>query len=377
MVVLHGAPVKETAMSWSVRKSVFRTSKTLAAILLFLSGFLLLSACNRRDRTAGGGLSPNGAADCTCRSDGKALTRRFVEVNLPRYRRAMELALGFFDSLHLDPLALRQQGMKGRKKLVELLDAYVAVHRHSTGKRKVEVAERFRRAAAVMDKPEYHDMATVDDEQFKQDATTYLRACYLLDKMGLDTKAYLAEIRKLLPRLEAHFKDRGPHQRMAFRFYYQHFKQELPESLRDPFKDTITRRRLTPYFLTLNEVYDLTHEVFVPYDYGGNLHPDFFDAGDRVYLRRALEVLATFFLSTRNADLLGEILASLRYLGEDDLAVYRDGIDYLLTSQRPNGSFGSYEILRAKRGDRVDVDLYLHTTSVAMDILPLAFEGPR
>ena len=311
-----------------------------------------------------------------CRRPGHKRTAAFLVKNRARYETVIKKVEGYFDTFSIDPLALRKQGIKGRKKLVELLDAYVALHRYAKGSRRALMLERFRKAAASTGRADYHDMGTVGDRQFKQDATSYLRACYLMEKMGLDISAYKTQIRKIKPRLDAHMRIRGPHQRMVFKYYYQQFGMALPPELQQPFKDTLTSRRKNPYLLSLNQTYDLTHEVFVPYDYGGKLDSSFFSVADRAYLRRALEITATIFLRTRNVDIVGEILASLRFLGETDIPVYRDGLAFLLGSQRANGSFGSYEHLRARRGQRLELDLYLHTTSVAMDILPLAFEGP-
>jgi hypothetical protein len=289
----------------------------------------------------------------------------------------VERTLRYLNTFSIDPVALRQQGTKGRKKLVELMDALVSIHRYASGQRKVDLAKRFREVARVTGRPEYHDMSRVSDEQFHQDATSYLRACYLMDKMGLRTTSYREEIRRIKARLDDHLKRRGPHQRMAFAHYYRHLGWDVPPLLTRAFgQGSVTRRRLDPYQFSLHRAYQLTHEVFVPCDYGGDLKPTLFNAGDRRYLRRALEIQATLQIGRRNVDLLGELLASLRYLGDHDLPVYREGLRFLLASQRANGSFGDYERMREKRGDKLELDLYLHTTSVVMDILPLAFEGP-
>jgi hypothetical protein len=288
----------------------------------------------------------------------------------------MERATAYLGTFTIDPVALRQQGVKGLKKLVELFDAYVALHRRAKGARRSALEKRFREVAAVTGRPEYHDMATVSDEQFHQDATSYLRACYLMDQMGLDTAAYRRDIEKVRPRLDAHLASRGPNQRMAFAFYYRTFKLAEPAILRVPSADAVIARRLSPYRMTLKEVYDLTHEVFVPFDYGGNLAVNPFTSDEREYLLRTLEILTTVYLHQRDIDIVGELLACLRYLGDTDLAAYREGLDALLSSQRENGSFGDYERYRARRGALLELDLYLHTTSVALDILPAAFD-PR
>jgi len=312
----------------------------------------------------------------TCRAEGVRLTRQFLQHHHGRYVQARKRALAYLDRLTVDPVALRQQGIKGKKKLVELLDAYVAASRRADAKERQQLLQRFQRAAAVTAPPAYHDMATVEDKQFRQDATSYLRACYLMEKMGLNARAYRTEIQKIRLRLDAHLGQRGSHQRMAFSWYYRHFGFPLPPALRDPLSASIVAHRLNPYRLTISQGYDLTHEVFVPFDYGGKLQTEQFSAADRAYLRRALEIQATVQIARRNVDLLGELLMCLRLLGDTDLAVYRDGLAFVLSSQRPSGAFGNYERLRAKRGDLLEVELYLHTTSVAMDILPLAFDGP-
>jgi hypothetical protein len=311
------------------------------------------------------------------RAAGRAETERFLAANLDRYRQAVARATAYLDSFTIDPVELRRRGIKGKKKLVELLDAYVSLHRYAKGARRASLWSRFERAVEVTYRPAYHDLGSAPDLQFKQDITSYLRACYLMEKMRLGTRLYRSEIARIKPRLDKHLPRRGPHQRMVFGVYYRHLGYPLPAALRDPFLDTVTARRVPPDQLTLDQVYDLTHEVFVPYDYGANLAPRYFTDEDRRYLRTALDAMARRHAGDRNVDILGEILACQRYLGDTDLPSYRNGLEVLLAGQRPNGSFGDYERRRPWRGALLELDLYLHTTSVAMDILPLAFEGPR
>ena len=308
-----------------------------------------------------------------CRERGFARTAAFIAKNDKRHKQMIQKALAYLDRLVIDPVALRKEGIKGRKKLVELLDAYVAIHRHAAPEEKATLVARFKRAAMVTNAPGYHDMLTVSDMQFKQDATSYLRACYLMDKMGQPSGTYRGHINAIKARLDGHMSKRGWHQRMSFKHYYQHFNMATPKELQDPFSNTLISRRANPYLLRLGQAYDLTHEVFVPHDYGGKLQTDQFSRDDRVYLRRALEVLATVWIARKDVDLVGELLACIRYTGNHDLQVYRDGLSLILASQQPSGAFGDYEKLRPQRGDDVDLALYLHTTSVVMDILPLAF----
>jgi len=317
---------------------------------------------------------PSGAALVQAfRRDGLRRTADLVRKNRGRYVKARDRALDYLDRLAVDPVALRAEGLKGKKKLVELLDAYVALHRHVRGPLRERIAERFRRAAAVTSRPEYHDLGTADERQLHQDATSYLRALYLMDRMGLDTRSYRREVRKIKARLDRHIASRGSHQRMAFAWYYRHLGLQLPSSL-DPSARSLIASRPNPYLLDRARAYQLTHEIFVPFDFGGKLDAHPFDARTRAYLRHAVAVLTTVFMARRDVDLVGELLTCMRYLGDHDQRVFRDGLHFLLSSQRPSGAFGNYERLRPKLGDRVEVGLYLHTTSVAMDILPLAFE---
>jgi len=340
-------------------------------IVLSLLGATLLDGAGCRETPKG-----KTASTQSCRVEGRRRTERFIRKHKPRYLRARDRAIAYLGTFSIDPIALRKQGVKGKKKLVELLDAYVALHRHADQSAKGRLRARFRQAVAVTSRPDYHDLATADEGQLRQDATSYLRACYLMEKMDLDTAGYRKQIRAIKARLDAHMPGRGSHQRMVFRWYYDHFGLEVPPVLEDPTRGSVLRRRPNPYLLTVRQAYQLTHEVFVPFDYGGRLETNAFDAKERAYLRRALEVQTTIQIGRRNADLVGELLACIRFLGHTDLTVYRDGLSFVLSSQRPNGAFGDYEKLRPSRGDQLELGLYLHTTSVVMDILPLAFEGP-
>ena len=294
-------------------------------------------------------------ADDPCRRRGYARTANFIDKYRARQREQLQKAVAYLDRFIIDPVALRKEGIKGRKKLVEQLDAYTALHRHAAPEEKPGLLTRFKRAAQVTSNAAFHDMLTVSDKQFKQDATSYLRACYLMEKMGLSTATYRGHIQRIKERLDAHMAKRGWHQRMAFKHYYQHFGLPLPRELQDPFKNTLISRRANPYLLGMGQVYDLTHEIFVPHDYGGTLTTDRFSKGDKEYIRRALEVTTTVWIAQKNVDLVGELLACLRYTGNHDVQVYRDGLSLILASQRPDGAFGDHEQHRKEWGDRLDL----------------------
>src|SRR6266446_5234079 len=54
---------------------------------------------------------------------------RFLATNRPAYLEAMRRARAWLDALHVDPLELRGKGIKGKKKLVEQLEAYYRLWR--------------------------------------------------------------------------------------------------------------------------------------------------------------------------------------------------------------------------------------------------------
>lgn len=338
---------------------------------LLAAGFSgsLLAACR------GGGCGRD-SGECFCPSSeaGRLATREYLSRNIPRYEKAIGLARSWLDGLTVDPLKLRAAGIKGKKKLVEMLDVYLRLHAIVPPEEKRALLERIKEIAAVTYEPGYHDMLEINDVHFKQDATSYLRAAYLMEWFGLDTSLYRKEIRRVHERLNEHMPTRGPNQQMAFHWYYKHFGLKEPFDLAKGFERGVIASRLDPYKFRANtQVYHLTHEVFVPYEFGEKLDADFFTTEDLAYLRHALDRLTVSYIMQRNPDLTAELVSCIRYLRLTDLAVYREGLDYLLDSQRPEGKWGNYEKYRKRHGNLVDQGWYLHTTAVVVDALTIAF----
>lgn len=102
----------------------------------------------------------------------------------------------WMDNLTVDPLELRGAGIKGKKKLVEQLESYYRLWQVATDDEKVKLIVRIRQVVAITYQDRYHDMATVSDLWFKQDATSYLRAAVLMERLGLDTRQYREEIKQ-------------------------------------------------------------------------------------------------------------------------------------------------------------------------------------
>jgi hypothetical protein len=343
--------------------------QVIRVCLIFVFAVGLAPACHRS-------APPNSAqAPCPDRQAELKATRQFLAENREHYRAALARARQWVENLEVNPLKLREAGMKGKKKLTELLDTYRQLYLAVPAEEKPALMKRIQAVAEITYRPEYHDLLKVSDEQFKQDSTSYLRAAYLLDKLGLDTKLYRAEIRKIQSRLDSQMKERGSHQQMAFAWYYRYFGLAEPFPLAEGYKQGVIYSRRDPYQYSKAEIYQLTHEIFVPYEFGDKPDADFFNADDQAYLRRALDRHATFALMLHDPDMTGELVMGMNYLRFTDLPIYRDALNYLLQSQRPNGSWGNYEDLRAKYGDTIDQNLYLHTTMVTLEALSGAFSA--
>jgi len=303
-------------------------------------------------------------------------TYRFIRMSYDRYRLALANERGWLDHLEANPLILRSHGIKGKKKFVELLDAYYRLWQIAPEKDRPALLDRVRQIVSVTYQDDYHDMASVDDTTFKQDSTSYLRAALLMDRMGLDTARYRQEILKIQPRLDAHLTSRGPNQRRIFHWYYEHFGLKEPFPLADALKAGEIAHRQDPARMSSLDIYLFTHEIFGPYEYGDRLDVDPFSQEDKVYLRSALEVLIRRSLAARDPDLLAELITCTRLLRLVSIPSYREGLAYLLDSQNADGSWGNIARARARLGDFAAEGTLLHTTMVAADALSLAFHEP-
>jgi hypothetical protein len=235
----------------------------------------------------------------------------------------------------VDATALLAHRIKGKKKLAEALGGYALFRRHAA----LEEAERHRideRVAELMAMPGnrgslYHDMGedSTDDTTFKQNSMSYLRVLWLLQQLGHETSDYLAEVRAIKPRLDAHLQRRGPWQRAMFREYYQRFGLEWPRTLAAGADDGIgpeVRGQLSVDAYERDRCYALTHEVFVAFDYGDAPTQSRLSAEDLCYLSRILGPLVQRFLVERNdVDIGAELVLCMSYLGLTSAPEYTDG----------------------------------------------------
>ena len=306
------------------------------------------------------------------------------------YLLAKGKARAWFDQLEVDPVELLKHRVKGKKKLAEILGVYKNFDRHTSDPAEKEgILRRVRELAVHTERPEYHNMQTCSDMDFLQNSMSYFRVMWLMGDFGLDTGPYLAEVRKAKPRMDEHFKKRGPWQRAMFAEYYDRFGLEKPPELAKTFmrRGVIARRlpaekydlpKTTPdgqVSKRTKDSYDLTHEVFVAFDYGLQRRQNHLTPEDLAYTREVLPVLVERYIAENNPDLTAEMLSCMTYLGWHSEGAYRAGVDYLLVCQNPNGTWGDYERFRQAYGKYLDQHVYLHTTMVATRALMEVYEG--
>ena len=350
----------------------------VVAIVLVLTGMVVAGTLSNQASLAVAHSANNRVgsnASARTASGASRMIDAFLDLNQERCREALVCTRRWLDNLELNPTDLRAHGIKGKKKLAELLDVYLRLHDVALADDKKALSERIRSIMAITATPGYHDMLRVTDKQFKEDSTSYLRVAFLMDRFGLDTKLYRREMLKVLPRLNDHMKYRGSDQRMAFHLYYQHFGLKEPFPLQSAYQTGVISSRHTPAWFKQNkmEMYNLTHEIFVPYEFGDKLDAAFFSEPDKAYLRLLLTDLTAYGIGQDDVDITAELTSCLRYLHFTDLPIYRESLQYLLKSQWPDGKWGNYERYRGYYGDYVNQAFYLHTTLVVVDALTTAF----
>lgn len=292
------------------------------------------------------------------------------------YDSANEKAQRWLKELRVDPVELIEHGVKGKKKLAEILDVYALLERYgAVSEPRKAFDERIEELAAHTSKPEYHNLNSCSDAEFRQNSMSYLRVLWLLQQFHLDTEHYRAEVEHIKPRLDAHLQSRGAWQRAMFSAYYERFELAAPPILKRLRRPAgVVQRRIAIGDYDRRTSYQLTHEVFVAFDYGLARDQGSFRPKDKRYLESVLPELAARNLESNDPDLLAELLSAMTYLDLDSEPVHQAAIEHLLATQNPNGSWGSYEYARRRFGDYVDQHLYLHTTGAVLRALVEAHE---
>ncbi len=293
------------------------------------------------------------------------------------YLAARANARSWLDALEVDPVDLLAHGIKGKKKLAEILEAYALLKRHRAVDGEPDtLEERVTQLVAHTARAEYHNLLVCSDEEFRQNSMSYLRVLWLMQQLGFESDDYLGEIKRIKPRLDAHMESRGSWQRAMFLSYYERFKLPAPSILmKHPLLRGVIGRRVKARDYDSAKSYQLTHEVFTAFDYGLDRTQQQLDGRDRSYLREILPYLAEQSMQSDNPDLLAEIVSAMTYLGHRSEPAYQRAVLHLLKTQNPDGTWGDYEHTRPYLGDYADQHLYLHTTVAALRALVEAFEG--
>jgi hypothetical protein len=292
-----------------------------------------------------------------------------------RHRDARQAAWSWLDGLEIDPVALTQRGVKGKKRLAEILSAYLYLLRYSTdASEQPRLLRRVRSLAEQAQRPEYHNMLRCDLREFNEGRMSYLRVAWLLEQLGQDTSFYRAQLAQMRPRLERAIADHPPARLAPIAAYYDHFGWTRPPTLRVS-TGGVVEERLPKARYRPATGYALTHEVSAAFRYGLRRSQDVFGRDDLDYLRQVLPGLVIRFAAQKDLDLVAELVSCMTYLELHALPAYRTGVDFLLRSQNSNGTWGEYERHRATYGDDVDPKLYLHTTMVTLRALLEAHEG--
>lgn len=284
----------------------------------------------------------------------------------------MKAAIAWLDRLEVDPVALTDRDVKGKKKLGEALGAYIYLLRYSDDpEQRSRLALRIEELASHTHRPEYHDMLVCEDREFDANSMSYFRVAWLMEEFGLDITRYRAELETIRPRLEATLQRRRRPALAQFAWYYDYFGWDKPAVLRLPNDRAglIARRAPLPRYRK-PMVYQLVHEVSSAFRFGLRKPSEHFDAEDRAYLRSTLGPLAIRFSHIHaDPDLVAELASAMTYLEFEDLPAYGASIQFLVRSQNPDGSWGDYQEYRERFGDDLDVALYLHSTMVALRAL--------
>jgi hypothetical protein len=291
--------------------------------------------------------------------------------------KKIENAEAWLNSLQVDPIRLRSQhGMKGKKHFVEWLIGYQSIIDFYRGMPDgISEADRVRahvlRGLDVLNTPTYHDLGSADNKQFTEDALSYLYACGLAQGFGFDTKFYLSEITKILPRIYAHASSRGAGQRMALIRRLGALCLPATDTMAPLVDKTQIRQRKPAAELLKVHVYLMAHEISHLTD-AGQHPPKLLNAEDLLYLSNLLGGLLDPVLE--DVDLLSEVVEALANLGMTQNKNFRNALDFIAKQQNENGSFGAYEDERrnlSQQGSLYDVDvgMYLHATTVCLRTL--------
>jgi len=293
------------------------------------------------------------------------------------FHKSKASATAYLDSLDIDPVYLIEHGVKGIKKLAEILSVYVFMHRAATDDAEVaKLAARIDGLAAHTHREAYLNLDSVDDTVFKQNSMSFFRVMRLLFEYGYDLSHLLAHVELVKERMDTHMAIRGPWQRQMFAEYYDMFDLVKPPPLLSlAAQRGVVENRLPFEQYGRRQRYELTHECYVAFNYGHQRTQTKFEADDLEYLYEVIPQIVRDAMRIGDIEIVAETRSCMNYLGMvGDNELYRRAERWLFAVQNENGSWGNYEKAREKWGDLLDAHLYLHTTAIAIRALIESFE---
>jgi len=298
-----------------------------------------------------------------------------------RHGAARRAATDWLDQLEIDPVALTASGERGKKRLGEILSAYLYLLRDgSDPAEQKRIRTRVSGLARQTERPEYHNLQSCGIREFNMNIMSYLRVAWVLERLRWDTTEYRAQLEAIRPKLSSMLTRRSPEARKQFQWYYDYFGWPLPEDVEVPnAAASLVSRRLPVGRYQVASSYALAHEVSIAFRDGSSAEPIPFDQDDLAYLRRILPKLVIRFSAPGqdNTDLLAELLSAMAHLDLRNRPAYQTGIQLILRSQNPDGSWGSQKGKRVRPAADVDTKVYLHTTMVTLRALSQSAESGR
>lgn len=296
-------------------------------------------------------------------------TNKKGKVGKNTYEEALKRTNDFANNLNFDMEYIRNKGLGEKKFLAEYIGLFSKLYKVASEEEKLKIKQKIKPFYEETLKAKYHNMAKVDDKLFKKNSMSYMRILWLLNELDFDTSFYRKELVKVQKRMDDHMSKRGEWQKAVFEKYYTFFKIEKPTLIKyaNKFKGPITYRRPLSFY-DRTKAYNLTHFVFVAYDYGNKITQTRFSKKDIDYLATILPQLIANFEAKGNDDIVGELLTCLVLVDKTATASFKKSYQRLLNRQNNDGSFGSYERLRKKYKNDVEFRAYLHTTLVDIEL---------
>ena len=299
--------------------------------------------------------------------------------------KAVEKGIAWLDKIDANPFRLQEKGLKGKKIFMEKLYAYYQIYKHERHPdKKRELYQKMAKMLDCTNDPRYHRLPS-DDKGFKEDISTYLHICLVMEKIGLDTSLYRKRITHYLPRIYQHIKLRNTTSQMLFVEYLYDLGYPTRISLDDlvSLSKTAEMREVKRYKIDdvrlIAYMYDICHEVFV-FTNHGEKEPAILKDEHKNYLLTTIPLLIKWILKEgdwRHIDVLAELVICLSYMGRPEDPLFAKGINHILASQNDAGFFESFEhlsrIYKQKGIQYKDKGTNnIHTTEVCLWALAIA-----